>query len=68
MIWCLLKIYINCWFYSILYENYKLYIYSKNHEDSHYLNTICIMSSCFVGSITMLNSYFIYNDIIYYLQ
>jgi hypothetical protein len=68
MIWSLLKIYINCWFCSILYENYKLYNYINNNEDRYYLTNICIMNSCFVGSIVMLNSYFIYNDIIYYLH
>jgi len=68
MIWFLLKIYINYWFCSILYENYNIYNYIKYHEDSYHLNNICIISSTFVGSIVILNSYFIYNDITYYLQ
>ena len=66
MIFILIRFYINCTFSSLLYENYNIYKQIQNKDEK--LSKICIFNSCFIGGIVLINSYFLVQNIKYYLN
>ena len=68
MIYVLVGSYINFMASCILSENYKLYKHIQNTADDDTLSRICVFSSCFIGGIILLNSYYLFHNLNYCLN
>ena len=68
MIFIVIRLYINFSFSCLLCENYRLYKHTKATEKDKIISKICIFNSSFLAGIMLINTYYLFNNIKYYLH
>jgi hypothetical protein len=68
MIYIFIRSYINFTLSCVLQENYKLYKHIQNTDYDEKLSNICLFNSWFIGGIIVINSYYLFHNLNYYLN